>query len=136
MSEKTEPKPKKWEGKRGAPREHMLEMTARRLELAKTDPSKKGGRARTRYRKHEIEEHALKKLWPKALAVLEQQLESPDERVRQKAALEVIAYVKGKPTQTQKVESNETHTIVYESAAWMPVIDLDPVETPELDPAA
>lgn len=120
---------------RGASAERMRELTRIRMEKAKTDPKAKGGRPRTRYNRAEVEEHALKRLMPRALQVLEEQLEDPDQRVRQKAALEVIAYVKGKPTQTVKSESNEVHTIRYESAAFR-LLDGGHPDIDQLPPAA
>lgn len=135
-----EQKPPRPANRIGASPERMRELTRLRMEMAKKDPSKKGGRPKKNFTKLEAEEHALKRLMPKALQVLEEQLESPDERVKQKAALEVIAYVKGKPTQTVKSENTQVHTIRYESAAWMggEVVDGELVseDPPELPPAA
>jgi hypothetical protein len=98
--------------------EWMRHITAQRMEMAKTDPSKKGGRARTRLTKAEAEEMALQRMLPKALKVLEAQLDDEDQRVRQKAAIEVIDRVKGKAAQTIKSEGSQVHTLRYESAAW------------------
>lgn len=97
--------------KKGRSPEEMREMTRQRMEMAKTDPSKKGGRGR----KKQVE---LETMLPDALQVLRANLNSPDERIAQKAALEIIAWMKGKPSQSVKMEGEQIHTIRYESAAW------------------
>lgn len=66
----------------------------------------------------EAERYELQKLLPRAYQVLEEQLYSEDERVRQKAATEIIDRVKGKAAQTVKTVGEQVHTIRYESAAW------------------
>ncbi len=95
-------------------------MTRKRMEMAKTDPSKKGGRPRTHFSKEEAEEKAMERMLPKALQVLQVQLDSPDERVSQAAAVKVLEYVKGKPKQTVDSNVKQIAAIRYESAAWSP----------------
>lgn len=102
----------------------MRALTARRMELAKTDPSKKGGRPRTRFSKKEAEEAALQRMLPKALQVLEMQLESTDLRVQQAAAVKVLEYVKGKPVQQIQQQVAQITEIRYEAAAWDPTASL------------
>jgi hypothetical protein len=123
--------------RRGADPERMRELTRMRMEMAETDPSKKGGRPRTRFTKAEAEERALEKMLPKALAVLNIQLDSVDERVRQSAAVKVLEYVKGKPVQQIQQQVAQITEIRYETAAWMPTLDVEsnsitPSHTPEL----
>ena len=80
----------------------------------------RSGKARTRYTRAEVEEHALAEMLPKALNVLKAQLESPDERVQQSAAVKVLEYVKGKPVQQVQQQIQQVSAIRYESAAWQP----------------
>lgn len=123
-------------GKRGASAEWMQEVTRRRMEMAKTDPAKRGGRPKTKLSKREAEELAIEQMLPKALLVLRAQLESKDERVAQTAAVKVLEYVKGKPT--QKIESDTKITAIrYESAAWhygQDAIEVAADEVLELEP--
>lgn len=118
----------------GSP-EWMRMLTDQRMEAAKTDPAKKGGRPRKPTAK-EAEEKALDRMLPKALRVLEEQLDDEDQRVRQKAAIDVINRVKGKAAETVKMTNDATHTIRYESAAWTwgrDVIDGEVVEEEPLE---
>lgn len=69
------------------------------------------------------EEEMLERLVPKALKVLKEQLDSPDDRVRQAAAVKVLEYTKGKPVQAIKAETVGIQKIVYESAAWQPQME-------------
>ena len=117
MDETNGAKPKKGNG---ASAERMRELTARRMELAKTDPSKLGGRPRTRFSKKEAEARALERMLPKALKVLETQLDSVDQRVQQAAAVKVLEYVKGKPVQQIQQQIQQVAEIRYEAAAWDP----------------
>lgn len=96
----------------------MQQLTAYRKEVGKLDPSKRGGRARTKLSRAEVEQRALEKLVPRALKVLESQLDSEDERVRQAAARDVLDRAKGKAAQTVKQEGVQVHKVVYETAAW------------------
>jgi uncharacterized Zn finger protein (UPF0148 family) len=52
-----------------------------------------------------------------ALAVLRKQMKSKDERVAQKAALSVLAYTDGTPTQRIEQTSDNVTTVEYRSAA-------------------
>lgn len=106
--------------KRGASPERMKELLAIRMEKAKTDPSVLGGRPRTKYSRKEVEARALERMMPKALKVLDQQLESLDERVRQSAAVKVLEYVKGKPVTPIAAQIQNVTKITYEAAAWDP----------------
>lgn len=124
-----EPAPKR----KGQTPEYMRELTRKRMEMAKTDPSKKGGRRRTKFTRAEAEAKALERLMPKALKVLEEQLDSRDERVKQSAAVKVLEYVKGKPTQNINQRTDQVTRIVYESAAWDgTVIDHAAIEEADL----
>jgi len=105
---------------RGSPPERMKELTRIRLERMKTDPSARGGRPRTKYTRAEAEAAALERMMPKALKVLESQLDSKDLRVQQSAAIKVLEYVKGKPVQQINQQLAQVTEIRYESAAWNP----------------
>lgn len=118
---------------KGASADRMRELTQLRMEKAKTDPKAKGGRPRIRYSKKEAEERALEKMVPKALRVLDVHLESEDERVQQAAAIKVLEYVKGKPTQRIEQTGDNVHTIVYQSAAWQPLPEIEGAEFRELE---
>lgn len=107
--------PKK--GQRGASKEYMKAIRKRRDEMAKTDPSRHGGRT-PKPSRAEATERALDRLEPMALRVLEVQLKSPDERVRQTAAIKILEWKRGKPSQSVKVDSDTVHTIRYETVAF------------------
>lgn len=113
-----EEKPKR----RGRTPEEMREMTRLRLEMAKTDPSKLGGRPRTRRKKSEVEEDAINKLVPRAIQVLEEQLYDDDPQTRQRAAVKILEWGKGKPAQSVKVEGDSVHTIRYETVVALPEV--------------
>lgn len=103
---------------RGQSAEFMHAIRERRDEMAKLDPTKKGGRPRTKFTKKEATEHALERLEPMALKVLERQLKSPDERVRQAAAVKILEWKRGKPGQSIKVDQDAVTTIRYETVAF------------------
>lgn len=107
-------------GKKGASPEYMRALVERRKELAKTDPSKMGGRPRTRYSKKEIEENAMRALVPRAVKVLKEQLDSEDEAIAQRAAVKVLEWEKGKPAQTINQNNDNVHTIRYETVVALP----------------
>ena len=133
-------------GKIGASGAYLSAIRQRRAALVKLDPDLvKLGRPRVRFSREEVEEHALEKMLPRALEVIREQLESPDAKVRQQAAVKVLEYVKGKPTQTIQQELHQVSKIVYESAAWMPshdvidatpIFELPPAEDADSDPDA
>lgn len=80
-------------------------------------------------------EERLQALEPQALSVLESQLASLDERVRQSAAKLLLEWKRGKPKQQVQQTTDQVTVIRYESAAWMPDISYEPIEstpTPEL----
>lgn len=107
--------------KKGASRERMLELVEiRRAKAAAGDKGAMGGRPRTKRTRSEAEEDALQKMVPKALKVLEEQLDDPDERVRQSAAVKVLEWGKGKPSQSVKIDGDQTHTIRYETVVVLP----------------
>lgn len=103
---------------RGASAERMREITRARMEAAKLDPAKKGGRPKTKLTRTEATEAALARLEPSAIKVLEEQLASPDERVAANAAKLLLEWKRGKPS--QQIKSDSVTKIVYEAAAWMP----------------
>lgn len=108
--------------------------------IMKLKPEIKQGRPRTKFSREEVEEDAMKRLLPRALRVLEEQLEANDPRVRQAAAIKVVEYNKGKPTQNVVAQVDNVNRIVYESAAWRPSedaeeIEISPAEILELPPA-
>lgn len=115
------PEPKKDKlGRKAAPgasRERMLELVEIRKQKAASGEIKLG-RARTRYSNRELTEIHLERLIPKALAVLKEQLNDPDQRVRQAAAVKVLEYRMGKPTQQIKAEVDQRVTAIrFETAA-------------------
>jgi hypothetical protein len=65
-------------------------------------------------------ENRLRDLEPQALLVLEGQLMSLDERVRQSAAKLLLEWQRGKPKQQVQTTTDQITTIRYESAAWIP----------------
>lgn len=121
---------------------YFARLIERKKEIAKHKPEVLGGRPKTNFTRAQVEEDAMKRLLPRALAVLEEQLEAHDPRVRQAAAIKVVEYNKGKPTQTIQQDLHQVSRIVYESAAWMPGADVienaefEAVALPELDPAS
>lgn len=104
----------------------MREVTRIRMEQAKLDPAKKGGRPRKPrpedYASLTPEQYAAKldALEPMALFVLEQQLHSENESIRQRAALALLERKRGKPGQTQQEQEKPVTRIIYEAAAWRP----------------
>lgn len=106
-----EPEKKK---RRGPGPEHMAKMRA----AWEASPNK-GGRPRKPRRTDAIE-RALEELEPKAIKVLREQLDHEDPRIQQSAAIKVIEYSRGKPTQQIKQETTVT-AIEYKSAAWRPM---------------
>jgi hypothetical protein len=115
-------------------RERMLELVKIRQEkMARGEIPRPEGRARTRFTKAEREQHALDKLMPKALKVLEEQLDDKDPRVRQAAAIKVIEYRKGKPTQMIKQDIAQVTAIRFETAAVGGAMLAPPRDLPMLE---
>lgn len=117
--------------KRGASPERMRELVEiRRAKAAAGDKRALGGRPRTKRTRTEAEEDALTRLVPKAMKVLEEQLDDPDEGVRHRAAVKVLEWGKGKPAQSIKVDGDQTHTIRYETVVVLPddIIDIADAE--------
>lgn len=119
-----EPEPEKKKAhSRGASPERMRELVEIRRKYAREGhPEKMGGRPRTKRTRREAEEDALARMVPRALKVLEEQLDDPDERIRQSAAVKVLEWGKGKPTQSVKIDGDQTHTIRYETVVSLPEI--------------
>lgn len=126
-------------GRRGASSQYLKAVRERKLALHALDPEGGwgGGRRRTKFTKAEAEENALAAMLPRALRVLQEQLDSPDMRVRQTAAIKVLEYNKGKPVQAIQQETQQITRIVYESAAWDPsmeiegeAVEVEPLELP------
>lgn len=65
-------------------------------------------------------EEALSKLEPIAMRVLEEHLNSKDERIQQNAAKLLIELRRGKPKQQIDQKTDQVTVIRYESAAWAP----------------
>lgn len=76
----------------------------------------------------------LNNLEPVAVAVLENQLQSLNEGVAQRAAKLLLEWARGKPTQTQIVSQDVATTIRYESAAWVPDEELPASPPMSADP--
>lgn len=126
--------PEKPKGRHGASRERMLELVEIRRRKAASGEIKLG-RARTKFTNREITERVLEELEPIALKVLRQQLHSKDERVRQAAAVKVLEYRRGKPTQAIKASIDTRITAIrFETAAlagapdFTDMIELEAVE--------
>jgi hypothetical protein len=68
---------------------------------------------------NELVDAALERLEPSAVAVLESQLDSKDERVRQSAAKLLLEWRRGKPKQQVQTTGEQVTVIRYESAAWL-----------------
>lgn len=105
---------------RGGNAEHMAKMLRIRQEkLArgeiKTGPPRKVTR-------EQAVDNALARLEPVALKLLEKQLkdENLDPGDRRAAAIKILEYRRGKPTQALKVDSQQVSTIRFETAAWIP----------------
>ena len=62
-------------------------------------------------------EHELARLEPRAIEVLEAQLNSPDERIAQNAAKMLLEHKWGKPTQRQEVQQEVTQIEYVTTAA-------------------
>lgn len=117
-------------GRRGADPAYLTELSHWKQQLQKIPEFKamRGGRIHTKVTRAEAEEAALQRMMPKALKVLDEQLDDPDQRVRQSAALKVLEYVKGKPTQRVEQQVDQVQRIVYESAAYRPPSPRDVIE--------
>lgn len=129
--------PKKGSGKSPGP-VYLQALRDRRNWLKEQGLMKPEGRPRTKFTKTEVEEDAMRRMLPKALQVLEEQLDAHDPKVRQSAAVKVVEYVKGKPTQTIHAQMDNVNRIVYESAAWRPsgeIVEGELIPLPELLPA-
>ena len=77
-------------------------------------------------------EDRLAALEPQAIEVLEAQLQSLDERVRQSAAKLLLEWRRGKPKQQVQQTTDQVTVIRYESAAWIPIEQPSPTPTLEL----
>lgn len=71
-----------------------------------------------KYSQKDVMDRMLEKLEPRALKVLARQLDSRDERVAQSAAIKLLEWKRGKPSQQVKVDNNTVHTIKYETIAF------------------
>lgn len=121
-------------GRRGASPERMREITRIRMEkIARGECST--ANPRTKFTRAEKEAAALEKLMPKALKVLQEQLDDEDPRVRQSAAIKVMEYVKGKPTQTLKADIDQRVTAIRFETAAFGVGQLPPANILELEEA-
>lgn len=99
------------------------------------------GRPRSKFTKAEVEEDAMKRMLPRALEVLQRQLDHADPKVAQAAAIKVVEYNKGKPTQNINANVDNVNRIVYESAAWRPLGEVvdhegEPLELPPVEDVA
>jgi len=132
--------------------EFMARIRAiRDAKIAAGDDSARPGPAKKKYTRAEITERALERLEPKALKVLEEQIknEALDPSDRRAAAIKILEYRRGKPTQAIKVDQNQVTTIRFETAAWVPgmaqassasietgeTLELPPGDVVELDDA-
>ena len=79
------------------------------------------GRPRTKFSRAEATERALARLEPQALKVLADQVndENLDPGDRRAAAIKILEYRRGKPTQAIKVDGQQVTTIRFETAAWV-----------------
>lgn len=135
--------PKKGTGRRPG-KEWLFACRQRGVYIAEHFPERtKVGRPRTNFTKAEIEEDAMKRMLPRALEVLQSQLDHIDPKVAQAAAIKVVEYNKGKPTQNINANVDNVNRIVYESAAWRPLAEageiveaVEPIELPPIDDVA
>lgn len=120
---KDRPPPEKASGRVGASRERMIEITRIRQEkIARGELTPTGGRPKTKFKPQEVIDAVLDELMPEALKVLKEQLQSPDEKIRQAAAVKVIEYKMGKPTQQVKAEIDQRiASIRFETQALLPL---------------
>lgn len=134
---------KRFGSKNGASKERMDELRRiRDAMVAAGDKDAAGGRPRTKFSRAEITERALERLEPKALKVLADQVSDKDldPSDRRAAAIKILEYRRGKPTQAVKVEGNQVTTIRFETAAWVPgmagasAASIETGETLELPP--
>lgn len=158
----TEPVPakkpvKKTDGRhnnKGASPERMRELTEKRMAMAAAgDKDALGGRPKTKFSRAEITERALERLEPLALKVLGDQVKNKDldPSDRRAAAIKILEYRRGKPTQAIKVDQNQVTTIRFETAAWVPgmtgassaslamgndLLELEPGDVEEIDDAS
>ncbi len=106
-------------GNKGASPERMREITRIRMEKIARGELPRNSNPKRKFTRAEREAAALEQLMPKALKVLKEQLDDEDPRVRQSAAIKVMEYVKGKPTQTLKADIDQRVTAIrFETAAF------------------
>src|SRR5215831_11110946 len=107
MTEETKPK------RKGRP---LTPEEVAKLQAARRASGNLGGRkpAETKVTRAEAREEKLNQLAPRAIQVLEDQLDDPDPRIRQNAAIKVLEYRWGKPTQTVAMDKDRPMRIVYE----------------------
>jgi len=106
--------------KNGKTREEMIAMTRERERRIKAGELQHGSsyKLKTKFSRQEVIDAAIENMLPKAFKVLSAQLSSPDERIRQAAAIKVIEYKLGKPTQQVKAEIDQRiATIRFETHA-------------------
>ena len=95
-------------GRRGASRERMLELVEIRREKGKTDPQALGA-ARPRLsatERAELQQRSLLDLREQAIRVLEEQLRSKDQNLRQRAAQALLAW-------EAKQEEDQPSKVIY-----------------------
>ena len=108
---------------KGGSRERMLELVEiRKAKAAAGDTDAMGGRPKTKFTRAEITARTLERLEPKALKVLREQIENEDldPSDRRAAAIKILEYQRGKPTQAIKMDQTGVTTIRFETAAWIP----------------
>lgn len=115
--------------KKGASREYMQLMARRRTLQGKIDPTKAPGRARTKYRRAEIEQNAIDELVPKAIKVLRQQIDDKtlDPADKRAAAKMILEWGKSKPAQKIEQKVDGVTSIRFETVAFgeLPPPDYD-----------
>jgi hypothetical protein len=84
----------------------LTQDEVRRLQEARVASGRLGGRPR-KPTHDEARDAKLEELVPRAVRVLEDQLDSPDARVRQGAAIRVLEYAWGKPTKSLEVREEK-----------------------------
>lgn len=118
--------------KDGAPGDYMRLMAQRRKFQAMLDPAKKGGAAKRKFKRAEIEQNAIEALVPRAIKVLEAQIDNDelDPADRRAAAKMILDWGKSKPATKIEQKVDGVTAIRFETVAFgqLPPPDYDVIE--------
>lgn len=113
----------------GGTKEYMQLMAKRRKLQGQIDPTKAPGRARTKFKRFEIEQNAIDELVPKAIKVLRQQIDDKtlDPADKRAAAKMILEWGKSKPAQKIEQKVDGVTSIMFETVAFgaLPPPDYD-----------